>query len=373
MRVNGRGFLSVSAAFSALLFVIMLITLPIQAGAAAQITNRSLTLMAGASDGGSKPSGVVNHSFTFTVPTGGSVGSIQFLYCTTPSVASCVTPTGLSTTSATLNSQSGATGFTMVNGTNGAPYITRTAAAITASTALTYQLNTITNPSTVGQFFVRISTFTATNATGSAIDAGSVAASTAAQIVLTGTMPESIIFCAGGTISTTSGIPDCTTATSGSITFANLFSPSSTETATSQMAASTNASAGYVITVNGATMTSGSATIPAMSTATGSVVGTSQFGMNLVANTTATSTPAVGAAITAASNGTTLKGQSLTGYNTADVFKFASGDSIANSAVSGAGPTNSQIYTASYIINVSGGQLAGTYTTTLTYICTATF
>jgi hypothetical protein len=358
---------------AATVLVLALLVFPTKHVEAAQITNRSMTLVAGASDGGSKPSGVVNHSFTFTVPTTASVGSIQFEYCTTASVATCVMPSGLVTTSATLSSQSGATGFTIVNTANGAPYITRTAASITAATSLTYQLDTITNPSAVGSFFVRISTFAATNATGGAIDTGSVTASTANQIVLTGTMPESIIFCAGATVSTTAGIPDCTTATSGAITFANLFSPTQAQTASSQMAASTNAGSGYVITVNGTTLTSGANTIPAMSTATTAVVGTGQFGMNLVANTTASSNPAVGASIAAASNGTTLKGQPLTGYNTVDTFKFTSGDSVANSAVSGAGPTNAQIYTASYIVNVSGSQTAGTYTTTLTYICTATF
>ena len=111
-------------------------------------------------------------------------------------------------------------------------------------------------------------------------------------------------------------------------------------------------------------------------------VGTSQFGLNLRANTTATSTPAVGAGITPSSNGTTLKGQAYTGYQTADQFKFVTGDIIANSASSGGalgsvgtapGPTNSQVYTTSYLVNVSGVQPPGTYTTTLTYICTATF
>ena len=47
-----------------------------RSASAAQITARSLTLQAGATDGGSMPGGTVNHYFTFTAPTGGSVGSI---------------------------------------------------------------------------------------------------------------------------------------------------------------------------------------------------------------------------------------------------------------------------------------------------------
>lgn len=370
-----RGLLFGERLVLSVLFVAATVVTAFQAqpASAAQITNRSLTLIAGATDGGSKPGGVVNHSFTFTIPTAASIGSIKFEYCTIAS-GTCTLPTGVVTTSATLSSQTGATGFTMVNTTNGAPYITRTAAAISAGQVVTYQLNTITNPTaTNSAFFVRLTTYTSTNATTGATDTGTVAASTATQIVLTGTMPESLIFCTGATVSTTSGIPDCTTATAGAVSFNQLFSPTDTATATSQMAASTNANSGYNITVNGPTLTSGSNTITAMSTATTGVRGTSQFGMNLKLNTTATSTVAVGAEVDAAANGTSLRGQAATGYNTVDTFKFTSGDSVANSANGGAGPTNAQIFTVSYIVNVAGNQASGTYTSTLTYICTATF
>jgi hypothetical protein len=340
---------------------------------AAQITSRSLTLQPGASDGGSKPNGVVNHFYAFTVPGGNSVGSIKFEYCTSAS-GTCTMPTGLVTTSATLNAETGITGFTINNSTNGAPYLTRTAAAVGTNVAATFRLNTITNPTATNTaFFVRIATYTATNATGSPLDTGVVTASTATQIVLTGIMPESLIFCTGATVSLSGTIPDCSTATAGTINFNQLFSPVDTATATSQMAASTNAGSGYNITVAGPTLTSGSNTVAAMGTATTGSKGTSQFGMNLRANTTTTSNPAVGANVNPAANGTNYKGQPLTGYDTVDTFKFTSGDSVANSANGGAGPTDGQVYTASYIVNVSGSQPAGTYTTTLTYVCTATF
>jgi len=340
---------------------------------AAQITLRSLTLQAGTGTGGSQPGAVVNHLFAFTIPSTASVGSIQFLYCTL-AAGTCTTPTGLVSTSATMGTQSGATGFTLVNTTNGAPYITRTAAGITGGTAVTYQLLSVTNPSTTNQtFYVRLSTYASTNATGSPIDTGTVAASTATQIALTGTMPESLVFCTGATVGTTSGVPDCSTATPGSVTFNQLFSPTDTATATSQMAASTNAGSGYIITVNGATLTSGANTVVAMGAATTGVRGTSQFGLNLKANTTATSTPAVGAEVAPAANGTNYKGQADTGYNTVDNFKFTSTDTVADSFNGGPGGSDAQIFTVSYIVNVPGSQPAGTYTTTLTYICTPTY
>jgi len=343
---------------------------------AALLSPRKLTLIAGASDGGSKPSGVVNHEFSFNLATSGNVGSIQYQYCTTTE-GTCTKPTGLSTTSATLASETGSaiSGFTINNSTDGSPYLTRTAAAATSGQLALLRLGNVTNPSTVGTFFVRISVYTGANLGGTVLDSGVVAASTAQQIVLTGTMPESLIFCTGGTVNA-----NCSSTTSGNISFNQLFSPTDTATATSQMAASTNAAQGYVITVNGPTLTSGSATIPGWSspTSAGATRGISNWGMNLRANTTTTSTVAVGADITAASDGTDLKGQALTGYSTVDQFKFVSGDAVANSAYDGAsnttlGPTNSQVYTASYAVNVAGNQLAGTYVSTLTYICTPTF
>lgn len=359
---------------TALMTGLFIAAFPAHKVSAAQITTRTLTLQAGASDGGSKPGGVVNHFYNFTLPSSGSIGSIQFLYCTTAS-GTCTTPGGLTTTAATMGTQTGATGFTLNNTTNGSPFLTRSAAAVTGPQAVSYQLLTVTNPTTTNQtFYVRMTTFASVNTTGSPFDTGTVAASTATQIVLTGTMPESLIFCTGASVTTNvNGIPDCSTATAGSIAFNQLFSPADTSTASSQMAASTNAISGYNITVAGPTLTSGSNTIPAMATATTGVRSLSQFGLNLKANTVATSTTPVGTEVTPTANSTTLKGQATTGYNVVDTFKFVSGESIANSASGGAGPTNAQIYTSSYIVNVAGGQPAGTYVTTLTYVCTATF
>jgi hypothetical protein len=283
---------------------------------------------------------------------------------------------GLGALSATMGTQTGATGFTLVNATNGAPYLTRAAAPISPTTAVTYQLLTVTNPSADNTtFYVRITDYASTDTTGAVIDSGTVAASTAEPIVLTGTMPESLVFCTGATIGTTAGVPDCATATSGSVSFDRLFSPIDTATATSQMAASTNAGSGYIITVNGVTLTSGSNTITAMTTAGGTtgVRGTSQFGLNLKANTVATSTPAVGVEVAPAANGTNYRGEAVANYSHVDKFEFVNNDTVADSANGGAGCTDAQIFEASYVVNVPGSQPAGTYTTTLTYICTPTF
>ena len=369
-------------------FALIAQSLPTPNVSAAQITTRSLTLQAGATDGGSKPGGVVNHFFQFSLPSSSAIGSIKFQYCTTAAAVSggldCDTPVGLSTASAAIGSQAGAaTGFVGIDGatTNGTVIISRASAAGITPGQASYQLQSITNPSTANQtFHVRISTHASLDGTGAAIDSGTVTASTARQLDLSGTMPESLVFCTAETVSldaATSTVPDCSTAVDGTIAFNQLFSPTDTATAKSQMAASTNAGSGYAITVNGTTLTSGSNTITPMVGAAGApqniVRGTSQFGMNLKANTTAVSTVAVGSEVAPAVDGTRYKGQPSLGYSTVDAFRYQNNNVVAASDNGGAGGSDAQIFTVSYIVNVPGNQPAGTYTSTLTYICTPTF
>ena len=351
---------------------------------AAQILDRSLTLVAGGVDGGSKPGGIVNHRFTFTLPSGGSVGSIKFEYCTTAAdvgAFTCVAPTGMNAGTVTLGGETGITGMTMhpATGPNFNSYYLSRGSAYTlgANTTVTYTVNGVTNPNygvvpaSNKTFFVRVTAYASTDTTGVPVHRGTVAASTAEQIILDGTMPESLVFCTGATIGLTASVPDCGTATSGLISFNQLFSPTATATASSQMAASTNASSGYSITINGATLSSGSNTIAAMTTAGPSLHGNSQFGLNLKANTI--DTVATGTELAPTSNAANLRGQPLAGYDTVDSFKFNSGDPVANSGNTVLGGTDAQIYTATYIANVPGSLPAGNYSTTLTYICTPTY
>ena len=348
---------------------------------AAQITSRKLTLQAGSSDGGSTPGGNVNHSFEFTIPSTTALGSIKFEYCTTAAdtgALTCIMPTGLDTTGATLGTVSGAaTGFTLNNTTNGVPYIGRaSASAITAGTQ-TVQLLGVVNPTAVNTtFFVRISTHGSLDGTGAAIDSGTVAASTARPIILSGTMPESLVFCTAEVVPLSlGGVPDCAAATDGAIIFDRLFSPVDTATARSQMSASTNAGSGYAITVNGPTLTSGANTISGMATAGPLALGVSQFGLNVVENTSTldiTAAP-LGDDVSVASNGTNFRGQAYGDYAVDDQFKFVTGEIIADSGFSALGGSDAQIFTISYIANVPGSLPAGTYSTTLTYICTPTY
>lgn len=379
----------------AMLFMSIIPALLPQRAGAAQITDRSLTLVASNStNGGSEAGATAHHNFSFTLPSNTTVGSMRFEYCTTAAdvgAATCVTPTGLLTTSATIGSTTGSfTGFTAIdNSTNGTVYVSDASPAVVTGTG-TVQINTITNPNTTNySFFVRITTWAESTPGTTLVDSGTVTASTATQIVLNGTMPESLVFCTGQQVLETASVPDCSTATAGTINFDKLFSPQDTAVAVSQMAASTNAGLGYAITVNGTTMTSGSNTITALATPSASNKNVSQFGMNLRANTNAaadcwpSSCGDVGfeilytpADIDVASNGTNYRGEVKANYNTPDTFTYIDGDTVADSSDAHASlsfPSDSQIYTISYIVNVPGSQPAGTYTTTLTYIATATF
>ena len=123
----------------------------------------------------------------------------------------------------------------------------------------------------------------------------------------------------------------------------------------------TNAASGMVTTVAGATLTSGANTITACAAGCTSTTGSEQFGINLVANTT----PVVGAAV----SGTAPIGAAATNYNTANSFRFVTGETIASSAAG----VNSSVFTVSYITNIAGATEAGSYTATLTYTATATF
>jgi hypothetical protein len=375
--------------FSALVLVAAILVQTFQAStvSAAQITNRKLTLIGVGTNGGSKPGVAANHLFNFTLAGGTNIGSIKFQYCTTAAPVAagidCNTPAGLVTSGVTYGGESGATGFGTPDGTTtpGTVVIDRASAAAAAG-AVSYQLDNIVNPTTNNQtFFVRISTHASLDGTGGPVDSGTVTAALTNPIDLSGTMPESLVFCAAETIGLNGGVPDCATATDATIAFNQLFSPTDTATASSQLVASTNAGAGYSIAVHGTTLTSGSNTISPIGATAAGIRGVSQFGLNLKANTTATSTTPVGAEVAVASNGTNYRGQASDDYKMIDNFKFVSSNVIANSASNGndldavdtPGGSDAQIFTVSYMVNVPGSQPAGTYTTTLTYICTPTF
>jgi hypothetical protein len=297
--------------------------------------------------GSSVASASTTYSFTFTVPTTGTaIQSVAFAACTTAS-STCTPAPGFSSSSATLSNPTttglGGTTWAVDDTTATQLGMKESSNAINPSGSQTVNFASVTNPSaTNSTFFMRITTY-ATSSYGTPIDTGVVAASTAGQITVTASVDQALTF----TLATAT-IP------------LGVITTSTTGTGTSTMTASTNGSTGYSIAYSGTTLTSGINTITAMPSG-GSTQNSSQFGMNLMLN----ATPAVGLAETGSGSGTPAAG-----YNSANSFKFlTTGDTIASATA----PTNSNVYTTSYIANISGTTPAGFYSTVLTYVATANF
>lgn len=253
---------------------------------------------------------------------------------------------------ATLVSQTGETGFSLTSATQNELVLSRPVATV-GNQINTYQFDGVVNPSDIGPFFVRISAYTTTDASGAYESFSSVAGSIAVGININTEVPPILYFCSAVSIPT-----DCSDATGDFIEFGDL-SSKATSAGTSQFMVGTNAPNGYSVTANGFTMTSGTDQINATSPLSTSATGTSQFGMNLAANLS----PLVGASPVGGS------GAALPNYSQANRFTYGNGDTVAQST----GPTELQLYTVSYIVNVNSTQPAGVYNTTITYVCTAGF
>jgi hypothetical protein len=127
-----------------------------------------------------------------------------------------------------------------------------------------------------------------------------------------------------------------------------------TANATFTVRAYTNS--GYtVVTASQPPKTSTGITLTPMASLGSSTVGTEQFGMNLVANT---SPATFGANPSKQPDPSFADGQAASGYDTTNQYKYNAGDVIANTNTSGWGQTT---YTISYIGNITGITRAGQY------------
>jgi len=149
---------------------------------------------------------------------------------------------------------------------------------------------------------------------------------------------------------------------SGTINFGS-FSPSVAATTTSTFEVIDYTSYGYIVQIYGSPPTNGSHTITPMAVNNPSQVGTEQFGINLVSNISPVSFGAN------PNNGISGFGQAATNYNTANNYRYVSGETIAT------GPKSSglTIYTISYIVNVTSVTPGGQYTSNQTLVCIGTF
>jgi hypothetical protein len=327
---------------------------------AAQITGRTVTLSTSAG----AATGVTYTLTTAALPSATHVLSVQLQFCTTPT-GTCTAPSGFSSASVPTTPVSQPTGLGVASGWTSNEAVTNDLRETIATNAtapsgtVTIPWTNVTNPTATNSSYYAIITTYSDAAWTTPIDSGTVALSTSTQIQVALTVSEALTFCTGTTITGT----NCATAAGSTV---NLGSGSTTTTATgtSILSASTNAGSGYSITYSApTTLASGGNQITAISDAA-SAVGTKQFGLNLVANTT----PAVGTAVSGTGTATAVHTAGY--YDSANNFTFhTSGDTVASVGA----PTNGNTFTVSYIANIDGLTPPGAYTTTLTYTATANF
>lgn len=326
--------------------------------AKAGMTTRSLTLTSSASGAAG-----VSYTFAFDPDLTTTIKSVRIDICDT--VAGTCTPAGtgvpsgfVSTTGAvgTISGIGSGGSWTGTFTTNGRIDLANNSNT-GAPGSVSVQITNLTNPSANNtSFYARMTTYS-DSAWTTALDSGTVVASTAYQIQVSASVNETLTFCTGSSGITTSS---CAGAANSTVDLGTL-STSSTGTGTSQIGVSTNATTGYSISINGSIPMSGGNGINAMTGVDDqSQVGTEQFGINLVDN----ATPNVGSAPDGSGSGAPVES-----YDDIDRFHFTSGTPVASKGSS----ESFRRYTVSYIANIAGDTPAGTYTGTYTYICTATF
>lgn len=300
----------------------------------------------------------VRYNLSFSGQSAGSIGSIRLQVCSNDPFPGtpCTPPVGFDISGVQLLSQSGMTGFSVHASTNANELVLTRVPAANNAGMVSYELGNVKNPTNAGTYYGRLETFSSTDATGPSHDANGLAIAFVGNDLSIHTyVPPYLAFCIGNVIPA----EDCSTASGNYIDLGEL-SPTRTATGETKMLVATNADFGYSLTVLGTTLTSGINIIPAISTPDVSRPGTSQFGINLRANTT----PSSGSEPSGMG-----RGNPTADYNIPNKFKFASGDMLASYN----DPDYYRMYTADYIVNVSKDQPAGIYVTTLTYIALATF
>ncbi len=319
---------------------------------AAQLDNRSIQIST------AQLGAPAQHAFSFDVASTTPMASVSFTYCTnSPRLADpCTAPLGLDATGVTLSGQTTNTGFSYAPAysTTNTIVISRPV-AVGISGPSSYQFSSIINPTTPAQTtFVRIATYATPDATAPVTDNGSVAFATQDIFQVEAYVPPFLTFCTGVFVTL-----NCNSVTGNYIDIGEL-GDDRTATGLMQFSGATNDPTGYTTYLNGFTMTSGNNTITPLGANAGSIVGTSQFGLNLRAN----SSPSFG--LEPVGVGTSV---ATGGYGIPNSYRFVDGEAITTSSL----PTDFKIFTAAFIVNVPDNQSPGVYVATMTYTAIASF
>lgn len=304
-------------------------------------------------------SDVTTHEVNFRTATNGSIGSIVFEYCSNLPFygVPCTVPAGLVVNASSITTQTGITGLSISapNSSANKLVLTRAAGVINANTVTKIVISNVTNQSGINEtVYVRVSTHSTNNGTGTPIDFGAVVYSTVPGIGVGGYVPPHLTHCVGVFVAA-----DCSSTTGALMNLGEL-STTNARVSTSQFATATNDPTGYNTFVSGGTMTAGNEIIPALSGGGSSNPGTSQFGINLRGN----SAPNGGSDKTGTGTGFVV-----TGYDTPNIFRYNDGERVASSSL----PTEFNVFTVTYMVNISKAQRPGIYASSYTFTAVANF
>lgn len=338
-------------ALLSMVLAIMLFVAP--ASAAMRMQQRSLYMNS------TSPGATTSYTVSFQYMSALAVGSVDMLFCMDPiPYHQCVTPPGLDVSGATLSEQTGETGFGISEQSNNHIVLSRPANMIAGSgSPSSYKFDNITNPDYNGEAFaIRLRSHASQDASGPQIDFGSVRGQIQTGIVIETQVPPMLIFCLAQEV-------EYNCAGTNDTYYSNMGELSSTSalTARSQMAVGTNATGGFAITANGASLSAGTNVIDNISVPTESKPGTNQFGINLVAN----NSPVVGED----PEGEWANAIASSDYGVPNKYKYVDGDVVAYS------PNVSLMkkFTVSYVLNTHKDLLPGVYSTTINFIASGRF
>jgi len=404
---------------SALLFAALLLffatVIPLfrfeKAAAYGLITSRKVT-MSSSANGSTVAGQDVTYEVSFNVATDTSdIRGVVVDFCgNTPIIGdSCTAPTGfdLNITNLAITINAGLTGFTkstsesdantlvFTNATAYNPGVAETQRFTLGTAAVSDGVDNPENANTT--FYARIITFTTTtgandyaSATTGAnnpgaeppvIDAGGIALSTAAQIIVTAKVQERLLFC----VYTTGTGNNCTSKSGTAVTLGDtngVLDPTGPYVdKNAKFSITTNASGNAVVRMKGVTLTSGANNISPNLTPATSTAGSEQFGLCTYESAGTGLVEHVdydGGTGTECSSTTQTAGTGATGgAGTADYTFDTNGTDGTTStygetiATKPAGDYSTG--TLVFLGNISNTTEAGIYTTTLTFIATGTY
>lgn len=333
--------------------VLVLTVLAVPAGASTRFENRSLFMQS------TEPEVVTSYKISLDYMTIAPVGSLDLLFCESPiPYDPCVTPEGLDVSSVTLVNQTGETGFSIYSKSSNHIVLSRPPTVIAGpGSKSSYTFEGIRNPKDASKAFaIRLRSHSTSNGSGAQIDFGSVRGQVGDGIVIQTQVPPMLIFCVAQVV-----YENCNGTNGTYFKDTGTLDDGQTLTAESEMAVGTNASGGFVITINGTPLAAGTNVIEGLDTPTSSIPGKNQFGINLVANDELN--------VGKDPEGEWANAVASPDYAQPNKFKYAPGDVVAYS------PNVSLMkkFTVSYIINASPNLKPGFYTTTVNFIASGRF